>query len=876
MQFKMNRSVTHTAWVLFFYLNFSFTPADAGEKGVSPPPLPTPSPSVKPNAADLSPELIQLERLVGEDSFRRVVSKTDDVGSRIPSIIFNAISHWGFTMYGTPQFNLNLKFGRDVYDNKSVLGTWTVVDQVGVDGAVPFFNSSVLLPGIANGFNFYIGSDAGVVVTDIRQVNSKQYSKIPSIGVRANKILKGEGYQNLLKTKQLGLKEGIDQLEGKWVQFTNEVGEKLISFLPADSESHARYAKIWNMFLTPFRLPLTASRVAKMEQDEIISYEGQGALQSGLGTGWNIDPTGLTSAISAGISVSAFSRGTFRISILKESDTIVRVKVSKIGTLGHQWSAGSGYMPGFLDHVVILRSLTGFIRILPFQLSRETDHSRTFEVTYQFDLSTQAGAQAYETAVIGNLQTADELAITPHGQWRTSLAETGVLRLTDYQSKSQTTTASKAMQLTFLFRQNQVGQVIDTEGVLVSPDGTKRTLTALAQNTQEWGIIFNQFQKYQHNFVVNLDLDLCEREPQACQKFPMQIEGRIDDSDTTQSALLHYILEVENSVGQPQLFPRTPEIRDLRNFTRDPYQPFYFYHRGHDLGSSHFYYALNLNAEQVQEFIDFPQEKMWGALERAFHVREGVWSSERNRWAYGISRAPVSFADLFLNLFQLNWAPGTDLFHAERAISRWLNLRAISHPIKKAEALAKTFMDTLYSKNMVNLVRTVLAERDVDYYASGSSRVFGNVSKQGGTHLAFEDLASDLAKSVELKRKPTPEELDPELQVNGLRVDGVSASQLSLDLSTPISPDSYYVDLTINDWSSFLIKNKLIFAKVFKNPGQPAGESKLALDPNDLTSPWSELARHIRPNIRYLLRVATSKDGQKWGPVGQTQFRVLR
>ncbi len=863
------KSALRTVFLSFiasFYFDFSSIANDG----------PTLLPPVAPVPIADSPQLYPVERLIGDDNYRKLIAGTDGLGAQIPSLIYNSISHYGVTLLSVPNFGLNLRFGRDVYDNRSVLGSWTVVDQIAVDGNIPLFNSNTMVPGLVNGLSFYIGTDLGVVVTDIRQVSPPHYSEIPSIQERAKKISRGDTFKNFLKTIQLGFKKGFEQVQGQWVQFINEEGHKLVSFLPGDAQSYARFSKIWNMFLTPFRLPLNILGLHRMDKDEIISYEGQGSLQSGFGTGFSIDPTGLTGALSAGVSVSAFSRGIFRISILKESDSIAKVKITKTGTLGHQWTAGSDATPGFLDNFVIIRTLTNLIKILPFQLSHEADHAQTFEVTYQYDVSTQGGAHAYENAVLGNLKPSDELAVNPQGKWRSVLTETGVLRVSDFQSHSKTTSISDHMQLTFLFRQNETGQVIDTVGVLTTPDGAKKTLTALAQNTKEWGLVFNQFQKYQHNFVVNLDLDLCEREPKACQKFPMQIEGRIDDSDTTQAALLHYILEVENSVGQPQIFPRTPEIRDLRDFSHDPYHPFYFYHPGHDLGGSHFYYSLNLNADQVQEFIDYPEIQMWPALERAFNITPGGWTTEASRWAYGISRSPVSFADLFLNLFQLNWAPGTDLFHAEGIWAKWKNLKNVSHPIEKAEALAKTFLDPLYSKKMTHLVRSVLVDQNVDYFANGSNRVFGNVTHHGGTRLSFEDLASQMSRSVELKKTPTPEELDPELQVNGLRFQEMPNGEMQLNIDTSIAPDSYYVDLTIDDWSSFLFRNKLTFAKVFKNPGLPSGESSIPLSSSDVASDWADLAHHIQPNIRYVLRVAISRDGQKWGRVAQTEFRLLR
>ncbi len=879
--FKQEVRPARRAVFLLFFAQFAITDAISpltARAETTPSPLPSLSPSPKP-----SPEnLLSLDQLIDAENFRNIMEHADNwAASQIPQTIFNSVSHQGVTLVNAPQFSLNLNFGRDIYDNHTASGSWTIVDQIGVQGGIPLFNTQMLLNGLTNGLNFFIGTNLGVIVSDLRQVTPDGYGAVPNIGDRAAEISRGEHFQNYLQNAQMNsalinTKDELDHLQGIWVKFMNEMGQKVTSFLPADPESYARYAKIWNLFLAPFRLPLTKSLALKLDQNEIISYEGQGAIQSGFGTGWNIDPSGLTAIISAGVSISAYSRGNFRVSILKENGSTVKVKIAKTGNLGTALNAGGNYNPGILDNVIVINSLSNYLKIIPFQLSEGDSQSKTFEVTYQYDLATQAGATAYESAVLGNLKPSDELAMSPQGVWRTSLAETGVIKIDDYQGTTQAHTISNHMQLTFLFTQDELGQVTDTEAALTTASGQKRTLTALARNSKEWSLIFNQFQKYQHNFVVNLDLDLCEKNPAACARFPMQIEGRIDDSDTHQSSLLNYILEVEDSVNQPQMFSRTPEIRDLRTFHHDPLNPFYFYTAGHDLGNSHFYYSLLINPNQVQQFIDYPEQQMWPALERAFRVKSGSWSTESQRWLYGLARAPVTLADFFLNLFQLNWAPGTDLIHADQMERRWKQLKSVTHPVKKAEALTSTFIDPIYGKNMVNLVRTVLTNQEVTYYASGSNRVFGNVTQHGGSTLAFEDLASKLAQAADLKKDPTPEELDPELRVNDLQLSETSQGSVNLRLDTPIAPDSYYIDLTVKDWAQLMLRNKLVYAKVFKNPGLKPGSSEIALNPPSSKGAWNELAAHIQPNTRYLLRIAISKDGKKWGPVNQTEFRLSR
>jgi hypothetical protein len=848
--------------VLTLELFFGGSPAGAVN-----PSVPNPA-NLNPGIPSQPPPLIGLEKLVGDDAMRSVVDETDDLGSKIPDVLYGAISHYGVTLFNTPHINGNLSFGRDVFDNRSALGTWTVSDQIGFSFNIPIFSSAPLMPPGLNMINFFIGTNDGIVVTDIRQVTPHGYFQLPPMTESIRQIKENDQFKNFLVHNQSGRK-------AQWMKYFTEAGEKITSFFLRTPQNYARFSSMWNIFLTPFKIPFNKSIFSRLQIGEIITYEGQGSIQSGLGIGWSLDPTSLIGILNAGVSLSAFSRGIYRIAILKTGEFTAKIKVIKTGSLGTQATLGGGYTPGILDNLLIISSLNNQIQVIPIQITYQSALGTSHETTYEYDLQTQTGEQAYESAVLGNFKPSDDLAIAPEGQWRTSTSETGVMRVGNLHSTSHSASLASNMQLGFIYKQKNNAQVNFTECTLTTHDGRKRNHTALAQNSKEWGLIFNQYQKYQHNFLVNLDLDECEKNPASCENFPLHLEGRIDDSATTQAALLHYILEVENALGIPDFFPRSPEIRDLRTFSHDPYHPFYFYHPGHNLGGSHFYYQLKLSETQVRQIIDYPEDQMWPALEQAFQISPGSWSSEPKRWLYAFSRAPVSFVDLFLSLFQMNWKPGTDLVHAENTFQHWKKIKTIKEPKKRAEALVETFFDSIYSKYFPYLIRALLANQEVEYYVSGSNKVFGNITHQGKTRLAFEDLASKLASQIQLKQTTSPEEEDPELQISRLELQETRNGDLQLFLNTPIQPDSFYMDLTLDDWTSLTLINHVIFAKVFKNPGLPKELNPLELNAHDRNSPFTELAYHIKPNTRYLLRFAISKDGKKWGKVSQTHLRAI-
>ena len=46
---------------------------------------------------------------------------------------------------------------------------------------------------------------------------------------------------------------------------------------------------------------------------------------------------------------------------------------------------------------------------------------------------------------------------------------------------------------------------------------------------------------------------------------------------------------------------------------------------------SSFSYRLGFKKSHAQTFIDYPEEKMWSVLEKAYGVKKGVWSTRKAR-----------------------------------------------------------------------------------------------------------------------------------------------------------------------------------------------------------------------------------------------------
>ena len=834
------------------------------------------------------------------------LKKLGEFGVKISDLIFSAIHTIDQKIYGSPRISFGLTINRNVFNNHDDKHTWTVMDKIGVGASVPFYSPPAAPIGPMTQLGFFIGSSSGVEFTDIRQVSSERYAQMQSVPETLSELRENSTFQTLTLFHQSRFfaqakgnvspsllsspfssasaasgasSSSADPEKGRWIPIQKQGGSShVLGFLPDEGENYVRYSGLWNLALVPFKLPLTLKAFQRLEDGEIVSYLGQGAVELGASVGWNLDPASLVGIVDAGVSFSAFVRGGYRISVKRESSTLAQVKLTRLITDGSRWTIGGGYTPGLLDSIIIINGLRGLLQIYPVQINLGTQNDRTFEITYEYDLSTEAGKSAYERAVLGSFRVSDELSYNAQGERRRSIEETGVIRVSDELVESTTDQFDENMQLAFLFRMDQGSQVVHAITTLTTPEGTKRTLKAMAQNTKEWRTIFAQYEKTQHNFMIEVDLDACAKDPENCDSFSFQYETRIEDSNLSQKNLLYAWIEMENSLGRVDLIPRTPLVREIKSLRRSGLKPFFLLQEGHDLGPGSFYYRVNLTSAQMKQWVDYPKSQMWQALEKAFHVPTGVWSHFLYRFFYYLTRSPVSLIDIPLNLLQMNLAPGTNLAHAQKIHDQWVGLKEFSTIDTQAQAIARLFSDSIYGKELTQLIRAVFDGNDVPYEFLASNQSFGRLSEEGVTRLHHEDLASERLKSVDFNSEGLSEsERDPRLWIHSLAVRQYSSDIRGQYFSAFFSsePKKIYIDLFSSEWTLGLENWRLVSSKTIENNGMiHEGQGWFPIAPDDLRSPLFGLIGSLKPGVRYLLRMALSEDGVHWGRVSEVPFTL--
>ena len=751
--------------------------------------------------------------------------------------------------------SLALKVQRKVFDNHDVINSWTVVDRLKVQGAVPIFSTQIS----GGPIGFSIGSSQGIDFLNIRQVMPGDYSGFPPVGNQPGEGLPPE------------IKEWVDSDQSRWRRVSDDQGQDRLALIPEDAEFQARFSKYWNLAVFPLRLPLTASSVERMSSGEILSYAGEGSVELGPSVGWSYSDPLLNA--NAGLSFSTFLRGTFRISVLKEDERFVRVKLSRVGAIGKSMAAGASFDPTFLDGLFLIKNLSKHIQVTPFEFKVSDSVSRSFDVGYRYDLENPVGREAYEQAVKGRFAYSDELAIDESGA-RLNPAQTGVEKLFSRNAEGRGREKSQRIKIGLFFRRGHTTQLESTLADITLPDGSHKVFTAWVDNSAEWKLFWAFYEKLTHRFVVQVDLDRYARSISDMDVLTLTAEGNIQDSFTGSSEMLDYILEAENSVGKFGIFPRPPiQWKSVAPVGISKNRALPLKH----LGRSDFFYRIGFNQKQVESFLDVPESQMWGLLEKAFSIVDGRWSNPISRFWHMLSSDVLGLLTLPLFVADAPLRESGIVHNATRIRDRWISAQNSTEIKERAELLADMFYDSRHSYELVRLVRAALDQQPVAYTVSGYSPVFGRIWERGNSELHFDDIATRAQREIDFDRvgaRTSNEGADS--QVQGLVAQVYGPTRVALSFALAQEPKAIFLELYERgfwDWLPFQ-STKKANVLVYNNGWFKAGSNLMILDALELETPWREISSKIQPDTAYRLRLATNLTGLSWGPAVDATFET--
>lgn len=806
----------------------------------------------------------------------------------------------------TENLRIELKVSRDIYDNRDDLETWTVVDRFFLLGTLTA--GSELLE-LGQGFlNFHIRGRKGIEFINIRQVaaSAKSMGQFPTLAEIESAESIEKRFQDALKRdKEIGkfqplsgtsqtvapLENADDpNLKAAWAP--NPIADiarskygKLETLEAWDSENHARFGKLWNLISFPFRFPFKTSSVTAMKTGEILGYDVDGTLELGASAGFSSPD--LAKLVRAQYTLLTFIRSNFKVSVLKESNDIVRVKLSKLRASGNGYDFGSGGEPEVFDGMVLLKPLVNELDVIPLKLKVRKEYAKAFDLVYRYDLSKPKAKEAYEKAVLGQFALSDQCsgAINPDTGRFVGYEFTlnGCERLPARKTETENHYSNQQVKLTFIFKSDSSSRLTVTKATLEYPTGDEHTLEAVSENDFKWRFLWLFYEKTNYRFNINLDIDSYENDPENPFAMNMIVEGSIEDTDTYFNELMRYILECENSVGVFGVYPRIlpPE-------------------KGQNLGRSRFYYRLALDRMQLDAFMRIPDEQMWGYLYQAFDVKPGKWDRyiREKRDLKIIRDYLMTPFPVLVKLFHWDDSASTKFIHAARIRAKWMKLKTMTSGSNKAETLASLFYNRVYGYELVRLIRSVLGVEasanaspditpSVPYLTIGSTPLWGRILKRGEGLLDPNETASELQRDIDRnynfddprdpRRVYTKSASVEHLEIKW--VDGKLVLEFNVSNEVNLS-DSMQLGIAVSlkeRKNTFLfhswkpLKTAFTYGKdLFKS-----GINTLVLDSRGAASPWKELAGSIKPGKSYKLLLAVSAEGGfKWGRSQEIEFKA--
>lgn len=812
------------------------------------------------------------------DMSLRMQKKLRWVGNLASDAIFNAIDTLRIFKLSVPGGgSIQMNIERRIFDNQDVLGSWTVLDRIRVPIRVPLYNYSLPIGGNLSLF-FNVGFLPGIELLNIRQVLPKDYWRLPTVEEQKSSIAESEHYRNALSDSSTPSPTTIERdsdINGEtpWHAF--------------DPLFRARYSKYWNFLRFPMRIPLHASGLSKLENNEIISYTGSGTLEVGGGVGWTLDPTSFVSGADASISMRTYLRGEYRISILKENDRYVRVKVTRVFEKGVGSSIGSSSRVGVIEGLMVFgKSFNYRLSVTPFQIDVNEATGQSFDVGYRYDLQNAAARAAYEKAVTLRFGDSEDLSKKPiAGPEIDPEADADmdrpVQRIFDRTSEYERKTFAHALRL-IIIKKNMADENTCTDSKVIFPDGTHKIFQCIADNYSDWRWLWGAGESSRNQFTVLLNKDTAATG--ASDSFGLWVDGVIEDSFTTGGELSRYIDRIETVIGKTGVFPKPPillpysaaaptrlaEKNSLRKFNRDSI-----------FGRSSFYFRLSIDRPGLEKFIHFPENQRWSVLENAFGVKPGVWSTQYKRNAYRSDHIGATILNAPLYLANLNLRLGSMLDHADEMYTHWKEADEAPDLESQSRALSDLFSNALYSNELVYILKYALKDQEIGYNVTGKSSAFGQIIDQG-KRVPQDPVSEAMRREIEFDRPDYRRNQDMKALVNQLKIVPKDSRFIEVSFKLDQLPRFLYFKLSLKPDGRWGKKTKEELVEI--NRGRfKVGENVLTLDrnaPADTTdangsSLEAKIASKIVQGEEYELTVGITRDSRIWGPVSTESFRAL-
>ncbi len=752
---------------------------------------------------------------------RTFISLVDQGGIALMNAIFDGIEK--FDLFGTSilpdgKLKLGLRYERSVYDNLDLRGTWTVIDRTRIKfDSAPFpnlttLNTDIATPAIGAPYASLTFTAAGYVdFAQVRQVESQEYRNLPPP-----------------ETLQIS-SEGVPVVQPE----PDSNIQDLNPFTPwymFDSSIPARFRKILNPLKLPAILPLSVATVKRMQIGEVRSYGVEGFVELGLGVGWKVIPDPEAHVAGADFSVSAAVGGQFRISVFKESERYVKVKLTRIGELTRKAAFSLGYnrsklFPGFLlfkDSKLEQKNFLSWnMKVVPFQWESSVKNAKQFDVGYRYDLESKDARDAFHKAVLGSFKDSRDISEIAHDRPVTEI----------FSRRSATETRKNEHEENFatIIRYRSTRNAESVEADISLPDGRHQVSRSVSGHERLFSAWFGaNTEKNSRKFTVAIDRELYQ-EGKPTSLFVIS-ESFWDDSITRPSEIRKVTDEIESFLNKPDLFPafpdRVPVLEKPGKLQRVRF------------GRSSFYYGFHLDLDDIRKLLRLP-------------------ISERVRLTDGL------FGE----------ADQTRILDAWERASTADTLRL---PDPLYSALRDLFQTKKNALPLMLLVRRVFAGESLDYFVSGQNLMFGRIEEHGKLTTGVDEILALTEKELGFEGYADRARADATAVVEDLKLEADEDGYLVLKFKLATEAQTLHFKLLRTTGLKRFIRIADLLIDNTKTARFKVGQNQIRLDAKSLDLLTSRLASSLNQDDHYTLYLGYTRDGKKYGPASHNRFQPPR
>jgi len=786
--------------------------------------------------------------------WREVIMLVDDAAYSLSQALFDQIDKFEISPIRTNYVEVELKIEREVFDNHDVLNSFSVVDYTSINlkSTDLSYEFSGLGSNLSLGLSLELGG--GLDFVNIRQVSASQYSSLPTTREEFP-FLEDDGTIRDINTNNGGY------FDPSWRPRTSE---------------------LWNFFTFPFRIPTSLKKLEGLENGELVSYGVSGYVEFGAGAGFNlISSQDETQPLELGLNLEykTFLKGTFRITVLKENERFVRVKITRAKNRGSLWSLGGGasdflLYEGFLvfeDKKLETNLLETKVNIIPFKFKTDTRYSQIFDLGFRYDLKNEVARDAFEKAVKGSFIDSIDLDGRIDEQGNIIVQQL-------FKRSSQIRTRSHDYELNLnLYRSNWGRSHSSIEAVITLEDGEHFVFKEESSSDKRWKLLWGNYEKLNYNFIVSVDKTSYDNNVD--NSLQLVAQASIEDSHTSGFEMSRYIKNIRTVLAQRDILPDLPLY--LPSYSLD------YSHQDLEITpysqmgiaryrKSSFFYGYNIDQATLIKFINTPKNKMWNILEKAFDIKHGRWANRYRRTRYRLRYILPRIANVPLFLANIHLRKGSDVESAKRIIKNWHTLQnkyLEGAPINQVAALlSQMFKSKHYGYELMKVILFSLENIELDYFLVATNNSFGRIQERGRVTTNPEYLLNLTDENIGFERLAGGYNSDPDILVSNLKtkvIDEDEKVEVSFELDH--NPKIVYLKLfKTNRLQPFetaieiAYDNKTRFKK---------GVNKIVMNKKSLDELSFKLGKSLENKNFYNLTISTSVDSFSWSKIATDRFR---